>query len=154
MNLDSARQSQIEELPSERGGPSPRGKSDEEDRFGELAGSPNSPNLTERRITSEGTLYAYFNGGCTFEGSFSNCRTLASFADLPGQPPAIIECLVGKGKAILSGVHLEVSAAELDAKDPFLQPLIPLLESSEHIRKKFWDRLILYSSTALSNSSS
>ena len=50
MNLDSARQSQIEALSSERGGPSPRGKGDEEDRFGELAASPNSPNLTERRI--------------------------------------------------------------------------------------------------------
>ena len=51
MNLDSARQSQIEALPSERGGPSPRGKGDEEDRFGEVVASPNSPNLTERRIT-------------------------------------------------------------------------------------------------------
>ena len=51
VNLDSARQSQIEALHSERGSPSPRGKGDEEDRFGEVAASPNSPNLTERRIT-------------------------------------------------------------------------------------------------------
>ena len=51
VNLDSARQSQIEELPSERGGPSPRGKGDEEDRFDEVADSPNSQNLTERRIS-------------------------------------------------------------------------------------------------------
>ena len=51
VNLDSARQSQIEAPRSERGVPSPRGKGDEEDRFGEVAASPNSPNLTERRIT-------------------------------------------------------------------------------------------------------
>ena len=40
--LDSARQSSIEALRSERGSSSPCGKSDEEDRLGEVAASPNA----------------------------------------------------------------------------------------------------------------
>src|SRR5579863_7272877 len=42
LKLDSARQSPIEALRSERGGPSPRGKGDEEDRLGKVVASPNS----------------------------------------------------------------------------------------------------------------
>ena len=51
VNLDSARQSKIEAQAAERGRPFPNGKSDEEDRFGKVAASPNSQNLTERGIT-------------------------------------------------------------------------------------------------------
>lgn len=51
----------------------------------------------------------YYNGGCTFEGEFSNGRILGRYLDLPNHPPAIIECPIGKGKALLSGVHLELS---------------------------------------------
>jgi hypothetical protein len=52
VNLDSARQSQIEALRPERGAHSPGGKGDEEDRFGKVAASPNSQNLTERGINA------------------------------------------------------------------------------------------------------
>lgn len=47
MNLDSARPSQIEASRSEREGPAPCAQGDEEDRFGKVAASPNSQNLTE-----------------------------------------------------------------------------------------------------------
>ncbi len=50
VHLDSARHSQIEALRFERAPPSPSGKGDEEDRFGKVTASPNSPNLTERGI--------------------------------------------------------------------------------------------------------
>jgi hypothetical protein len=50
-NLDSARQSQIEASATERGRPFPKGKADEEDRFGKVAASPNSHNLSESSIT-------------------------------------------------------------------------------------------------------
>ena len=50
VNLDSARQSQIEALRSDRRSPSPSGKGEEEDRFGKVTASPNSSNLTERGI--------------------------------------------------------------------------------------------------------
>ncbi len=57
---------------------------------------------------------AYFNGGCFFELSenHQNVDVLARYDDLPGQPAAIIACKIGKGKAILSGVHLEFSPRE------------------------------------------
>lgn len=34
-------------------------------------------------------------------------HVLARYADLPGNPPAIIRCTVGRGMAILSGPHIE-----------------------------------------------
>ena len=52
VNLDSARQSQIEAKRSDRRSPSPSGKGEDEDRFGKVAASPNSPNLTEGGIDS------------------------------------------------------------------------------------------------------
>lgn len=56
---------------------------------------------------NEKEFYAYYNGGPYFDGDFTNIKVLARYLDLPGEPAAIIECAVGKGKAILSGVHLE-----------------------------------------------
>jgi len=47
LNFDSARQSSIEALRSERGAPSPIGKGDEEDRLSEVAASQNSKFVTE-----------------------------------------------------------------------------------------------------------
>lgn len=85
-----------------------------------------------------GEFHVYYNGGCTFEGSFSTCKVLAWYADLPRSPPAIVECSIGKGKAILSGVHLEMTTDSLQANDPFLAKIIPLLAASETVRKRFW----------------
>ncbi len=59
--------------------------------------------------TANGPFFAYYNGGCYFEGDFTHVKILARYLDLPGHPPAIIECSIGKGKAILSGVHLEIT---------------------------------------------
>lgn len=57
---------------------------------------------------SEEILHIHYNGGCFFTGDFSKVRILAHYLDLPGEPPAILECPLGKGRAILSGVHLEL----------------------------------------------
>ena len=69
-------------------------------------------------------VVAYFNGGCTFVDveSYRDISILAVYQDLEGAPPAIIECVVGKGKAILSGVHPEFS--ELAVEDPLKQAII------------------------------
>lgn len=92
------------------------------------------------RITTEmGDFFVYYNGGCKFEGDLTQCKVLARYADLPGMPAAIIECSVKKGKAILSGVHLENSAASLNSNDPYLKPLIPILEKDEAKRLRFWE---------------
>ena len=50
VNFDSARRSKIEAKRSERGRPFPVGKADEEDRFGKVAASQNSHNLSGRSI--------------------------------------------------------------------------------------------------------
>ncbi|MFN0065556.1 MAG: BPL-N domain-containing protein [Chlamydiales bacterium] len=62
----------------------------------------------------EGVSHVYFNGGCYFDQSDAHphVEVIARYEDLEGSPPAIIECKVGKGRAILSGAHLECSAAE------------------------------------------
>lgn len=55
------------------------------------------------------TYPVYFNGGCYFEhaDTFKNTEILACYAS--NQKPAIIACTYGKGRAILSGVHPELS---------------------------------------------
>lgn len=89
-----------------------------------------------------GSLHAYYNGGCFFSGDLSSCRILARYLDLPREPAAIIACAVGKGKAILSGVHLEISPAELDSADSVHAEILPLLTQTESLRKTFWETLL------------
>lgn len=78
--------------------------------------------------TERSPLKMYYNGGCTFEGDYPHVRILARYLDLPHHPPAIIECSVGKGKAILSGVHLEL--------DQFAQNF-----SADEVKMEMEDRL-------------
>lgn len=62
-------------------------------------------------IFKDGKTYStYFNGGCYFDDAEKNshCTVLARYA--ANHKPAIIACAVGKGAAILSGVHPELSA--------------------------------------------
>lgn len=63
-------------------------------------------------------LYAHYNGGCTFEGDLTHAKILARYLDLPGEPPAIIECSIGKGKALLSGVHFETQLSHFPEYSP------------------------------------
>jgi len=53
-------------------------------------------------------LSVYYNGGCFFHGGENkNTTVLARYLDIPNRPAAIVACKVGKGLAILSGVHFE-----------------------------------------------
>ncbi|KAI8804739.1 biotin-protein ligase [Cladochytrium replicatum] len=57
-------------------------------------------------------LDVYHNGGPYFvqdaaASSEVSTKTLASYTELPSNPPAIVECMFGKGRAILTGVHVE-----------------------------------------------
>lgn len=56
----------------------------------------------------------YFNGGCYFEGVAS--EVIATYADIEGNPAAIISCKVGKGLAVLSGVHPECTVEGDDSR--------------------------------------
>jgi glutamine amidotransferase-like uncharacterized protein len=80
----------------------------------------------------------YYNGGCYFDlqEESSHIRIIASYKTV--SRPAIVMCSVGKGKALLSGVHFELSSESLDLADPYLKNLYPLLSTFEKVREKFF----------------
>ncbi len=71
--------------------------------------------LAALTLTDGNSSSAYFNGGCVFEDAhlFQNVEVIARYKELPDNPAAIIECSVGKGRVILSGVHPEFSLYHL-----------------------------------------
>ena len=58
--------------------------------------------------------YAHYHGGPKFEKLQDGCEVLARYADLRGQPPAVIAQNYGKGRVVLSGVHFEDSGEDLE----------------------------------------
>lgn len=58
-------------------------------------------------------IFAYYNGGGTLvPQKAQNYKILATYSDADNRP-AIVQCSVGKGIAILSGVHFECDLAAL-----------------------------------------
>jgi biotin--protein ligase len=99
-------------------------------------------NLGARAALISPTLHVYHNGGCFFTGDLSRCRILARYEELEGKPAAIIECRIGRGRALLSGPHIERSVKDLSPADPHLAPLIPLLAKSEDQRLQLWNNIL------------
>lgn len=72
--------------------------------------------------------YAYYNGGCTFipdsPKSMDNVEIIGTYAE-KNNLPAIIKCNLGKGFAILSGVHFEQSdSKKIETSDSFWRKFI------------------------------
>lgn len=70
---------------------------------------------TDRLTTAPVTLRAHYHGGCRFDfgGAMSReAQILAVYTGIEGAPPAIVSSRVGRGSAILTGVHLEMSERE------------------------------------------
>jgi len=91
------------------------------------------------------TTASYYNGGCYFSDtqSHQSINVIATYADIPDCPAAIIECSVGNGKALLCGVHPEYSAKTIKvSQDPFLQKLLPELGAIEKERKDLFTHLL------------
>lgn len=101
------------------------------------------------KISWEGAEgHIYFNAGCTFESAEefpSHVRVLSRYLDLQGHPAAILEIAIGKGKAILSGVHFEYSPKNLRKEDPRLAALYPILLESEELRQQLIRKLLFSS---------
>lgn len=79
----------------------------------------------------------YYNGGGYFvDANKKNNTTILACYDTEGQEAAIIECQVGSGKAILSGVHFEYDPNLMDADNKYLKQILPALksENSQRIR--------------------
>jgi glutamine amidotransferase-like uncharacterized protein len=72
--------------------------------------------LTTDRLTAAPiTLHAHYHGGCRFDfgdATGHNAKILAVYTGLAGAPRLRSSSGVGKGRAILSGVHLEMSGRE------------------------------------------
>ena len=70
---------------------------------------------TDRLTAAPVTLLAHYHGGCRFDfggAPVHDAQILAVYTGLAGAPPAIVSSSVGKGRAILTGVHLEMSGQE------------------------------------------
>ncbi|MGA8163783.1 MAG: BPL-N domain-containing protein [Waddliaceae bacterium] len=78
----------------------------------------------------------YFNGGCEFVdvARYPNTEVLAHYQDIPNRPAAIIQCEIGKGRAILSGVHPEYPSSFLEALQENALDLTSRLREIEECR--------------------
>ncbi len=87
---------------------------------------------------------SYFNGGCEFVGAedHENVKILARYEDVDKSPTAIVECMVGQGKAILSGVHPEYDPTDFHLNDPYLQAIGKRLIKVDHLRKSLYEKLL------------
>jgi biotin---protein ligase len=102
--------------------------------------------VAEVRWESDGRCHSissiYYNGGPTFVGGERSVEVevLARYAKV--EKPAIVQCRVGSGVALLCGVHPEYSTDFLDRRDPHLNRFWPQLEQAEEGRRKLFCELI------------
>ncbi|MDP1835800.1 MAG: BPL-N domain-containing protein [Chlamydiales bacterium] len=90
------------------------------------------------------TLHIYYNGGCSFRDVHlfePSINVLGSYQDAGDKPlAAIIQCQVGKGTVILSGVHLDYRPQCVKNQVP--DELVELLEKSDASRIKLLTELL------------
>lgn len=97
-------------------------------------------------------VYAYFNGGLEFVGQLNRGNetptAVAHYTQLPpsSQPMSSVAVMLnqcGSGRALLTGIHLEVSPEELEAyHDPLLSDVLVKLRESEHLRDTLFAALV------------
>lgn len=101
--------------------------------------------LTLSHEFSAENVIVYYNGGGYFAQTETakNTRVLAWYKtdDIDSQA-AIVRVQIGKGCAILSGVHFEYSPELLDKSDKYLSPLIPELYQANASRKRLAHQLL------------
>lgn len=103
--------------------------------------------LAQLNFTSKSPSYdakIYFNGGCSFELPQENLsiKPIACYTNLPDQPLAIIQCQIGEGLALLSGVHPEFSALHEEAKHRMTPSIYNELLENEKTRSNLFSDLI------------
>jgi glutamine amidotransferase-like uncharacterized protein len=93
----------------------------------------------------EGTLKCYYNGGCYFVEAerYSHVKIISRYLDIESHPAAIIEIPVGKGKVILSGVHIEMGIAHQHFAT-FTQAMAQALAPYEEQRERFFKQLVCH----------
>ncbi|KAL5006537.1 hypothetical protein ScPMuIL_015343 [Solemya velum] len=58
-------------------------------------------------------------------------EVLGYYSGIVGNLPAIVRCDVGRGRAVLSGVHVEYCSHDLDQNDPDLARVLPELQAAQ-----------------------
>ncbi len=83
-------------------------------------------------------MRVYYNGGCYFQGAdlYPQIEILSRYMDLPNTPASIIRQNIGKGSAILSGVHFEYSPSHRFSADAYLEKIFSLLTPFELQRRQ------------------
>ncbi len=66
--------------------------------------------IADLTLANGESAQALYHGGCRFDlPDGHDCDILATYTQIAGNPPAIIRQRAGFGRAILSGVHFEIS---------------------------------------------
>jgi len=89
-------------------------------------------------------LYVYYNGGGYFlpRDQKNNCTVLGRYDNLPNKPIAIVQCQVGKGRVLLSGLHFEYSYRFLDPENKYQKRFISTLQKNDNQRLKMAKRFL------------
>ncbi len=94
----------------------------------------------ENPLQKNRLFVSFFNGGCHFVNAeaIENVTPLAKYREENSkeEKTAIVEIKVGKGIAILSGVHFEYSPDLLDQNDQYLKPISQALKENDEGRIK------------------
>jgi glutamine amidotransferase-like uncharacterized protein len=119
-----------------------------------------SASVVRLRLSNGRLAAAHYHGGPKFEfpeGTATNI--LARYEDIPGQPAAVVESHFGRGLVLLSGVHAEVSAADLLPDVLASQSceqyfgLLADLQNVETLRRQFWREFLSTVGLALADTS-
>jgi glutamine amidotransferase-like uncharacterized protein len=99
-----------------------------------------------RILYREQELSVYYNGGCYFSEGLNDpsIQVICRYLEVDGHPPAIISCKVGKGIAILSGVHFEFSPGSFGSSSSLIQKVISEILPHESKRVKLVGDLLKY----------
>lgn len=93
------------------------------------------------------SFHVYYNGGCTFDSPEQHSdlvTVMGTYTDAgPTHLPASIACQVGKGIAVLSGVHFEYRLRSLD-RSHLPNGMYDQLASTEAIRHELFSEIAQY----------
>ncbi len=87
-----------------------------------------------------GNKIFYAGGGYFVEASKN--PSVKVFATYQDGKPGIVECFVGKGKALLSAFHIECNPALLSSQDPYLIKILPDLYEGNAFRLYLFRKLL------------
>ena len=79
---------------------------------------------------------------CEPEKFFDSVEVLGHYDDIPGKPAAIILCKVGKGKAVLSGVHFEYGCSVVENRKSLNPEIVSRLCQDEKKRLQCFQKIM------------